>query len=68
MQASRDGGINWSEIGRLAGPATDAAAEQVSFDISAFISADTAIRFVTGMNPTLLNGDSVVHRQSGDPL
>ena len=59
VQASRDGGIQWTEVGRIAGPANDGAAARRSFDVSAFISADTTIRFVTTLSPTLLNPDAV---------
>jgi len=59
VQASRDGGDVWTEIGRISGPANDGAASRVSFDMSPFISSDTSVRLITAMNPTLLNPDAV---------
>jgi len=43
VQASGNGGIDWTEVGRLAGPANDGSSTRVSFDVSPFISSDTAI-------------------------
>ena len=58
VQASKDG-FSWSEVGRVKGPANDSGATRAAFDLSPFISADTSIRFVTGMNTALLDRDAV---------
>ena len=47
IELSSDGGNSWQEVGRLAGPVTDAEIQYVSYDISAFRSATTAIRLTT---------------------
>ncbi len=59
VQASRDGGQKWVEVGRLSGPANDTQPAKVAFDVSNYISADTAIRFVSRMNSALLDRDVV---------
>jgi subtilisin family serine protease len=58
VQASRDG-FSWTEVGRLAGPANDTQPAKVAFDVSRFVSSDTAIRFVTRMSSSLLDRDVV---------
>lgn len=58
VQASRDG-IVWSEIGRIQGPANESGFSRVTFDMSRFIGADTSVRLVSQLNPTLLNADAV---------
>lgn len=58
VQASRDG-LVWSEIGRIKGPANESGFSRVSFDMSRFIGADTSVRLVSQLNPTLLNADAV---------
>ena len=47
IELSSDGGAQWQEVGRLAGPVTDAEIQYVSYDISAFRSATAAIRLTT---------------------
>lgn len=42
---SGNGGADWSEVARLAGPADDAGYQSASYDISSFRSADAMIRF-----------------------
>ncbi len=59
VQASNDRGQKWTEVGRLSGPANDSQPAKVAFNISNFISSDTAIRFVTRMNSSLLDRDGV---------
>ena len=46
VEATHDGST-WQELGRLSGPATDAELHDVVYDLSAYRSADAAIRFVT---------------------
>ena len=68
VQASRDG-FSWSEDRAAStGPANDSQTARVAFDMSRFISADTAIRFVTGMNTALLDRRRGANRQRGDRL
>ena len=59
VQASRDG-FSFTEVGRVSGPANDSQSTRVAFDVSPYISADTTIRFVTGMNTALLDRDTVL--------
>ncbi|MFZ4655913.1 MAG: S8 family serine peptidase [Caldilineaceae bacterium] len=47
IELSSDGGAQWQEVGRLAGPVTDAEIQYVSYDISAYRSAATLIRLTT---------------------
>ena len=47
LQVSANGGSTWTEIDRFAGPTNDASHQPRSYDISAYIAANTAIRFVT---------------------
>jgi serine protease AprX len=58
VEASKDG-ISWREIGRVTGPANDAAFSRLSFNVSRYVSAATSVRFVSRLTPTLLNGDAV---------
>jgi hypothetical protein len=58
VQASRDGS-EWSEIGRIKGPANESGFARVAFDMSRFIGTDTSVRLVSQLNPTLLNADAV---------
>lgn len=55
VQASSNGGSTWTNLQTYAGPATDGAYTNASFDITAYISTNTAIRFVT--SGTLGNSD-----------
>lgn len=58
IQASKDG-ISWREVGRIAGPANDAAFSRMTFNVSRYVSAATSIRFVSRLSPALLNADAV---------
>lgn len=51
VEVSPDGGGAWVELDRLRGPANDAAYLVAGYDISAFMAADSRIRFLT--SPTL---------------
>ena len=46
IEISSDG-VNWTEVARLSGPATDADLQVASYDITSFASSNTTIRFVT---------------------
>jgi subtilisin family serine protease len=58
VEASRDG-ISWREVGRIKGPANDAALAGATIDVSPYIGAATSIRFVSHLTPALLNADAV---------
>ncbi len=45
VQASRDGGASWTTIGQIRGPANDAGYYTATYDISAYRSSRTAVRF-----------------------
>ncbi len=47
FEISDDGGVTWSEVGRLEGPATDADLQSVTFGISPRAEEATQIRVVT---------------------
>ena len=47
VEVSLDGGANWTELDRFAGPASDTSYSSASYDISAYIAADTRIRFLS---------------------
>ncbi len=47
LQVSADGGASWTELARFGGTGKDAAFIGVSYDISAYRSANTMVRFVT---------------------
>ncbi|MEZ4725860.1 MAG: S8 family serine peptidase [Caldilineaceae bacterium] len=47
VEVSTDGGATWQTLGRLSGPATDAALQAVSFDLTPYRAATTTIRFLT---------------------
>lgn len=51
VQISANGGITWTELNRLAGPASDAEMQFASYDISAYTSEQTMLRLLT--TPTL---------------
>jgi subtilisin family serine protease len=57
VQARRGGGA-WLEVGRIKGPANESGFAAASIDISSFIGADTGVRLVSQLNPTLLNADA----------
>ncbi len=45
VEVSADGGQNWVELGRFKGPHNDSSYSSVSYDITAYATADTRIRF-----------------------
>ena len=47
VEVSNDGGAMWTELDRFTGPATDGAMIAVSYDISSYAGANTAIRFIS---------------------
>jgi len=47
VQISADGGSSWTELDRFAGPGDDYSYIPVSYDISAYSTANTAIRFIS---------------------
>lgn len=55
--ASGNGGTSWVELGRLSGPATDAAYLSASFDLTPYVAANTMIRFRT--SATMGNSDLI---------
>ncbi|MBC8446939.1 MAG: S8 family serine peptidase, partial [Chloroflexi bacterium] len=57
VEISADGGASWKELDRLAGPATDPDVQFVSYDISSYVSSNTAIRFVS--SPSLGEQDKL---------
>ena len=50
VQASGNGGLLWTEIGRISGPANDTQFVNQSYNITAYRGRNTAIRFVASMN------------------
>jgi hypothetical protein len=50
LELSSDGGASWTEVARYSGPADDAQMQAASLDISAFIAANTALRFIASPN------------------
>ena len=58
LEISGDGGGTWTELDRFAGPATDTAAQSVTYDISDHATSNhTVIRFLS--SPSLGSSDSV---------
>ena len=47
VEVSADGGGSWAELTRIEGPGTDSSVQSVTFDVSAYRSASTRIRFVS---------------------
>ena len=47
IQVSSNGGLTWSEVGRVAGPGTDNALQTATFYIQSYAAPNTQIRFVT---------------------
>jgi hypothetical protein len=50
VQASGNDGASWTEVGRIAGPATDGAFTNQSFNLTAYRGRNTAVRFSASMN------------------
>jgi len=50
VQASSNGGVLWTEVGRISGAANDAGFTAQSYNITAYRGRNTAIRFVSYMN------------------
>ena len=57
IEISNDNGVNWTRLGRFAGPRNDRGFQSWIADISEYISPHTAIRFIS--SPNLGNGDRV---------
>lgn len=57
VEISADGGASWTPLDTFAGPATDGSYTGVSYDISAYLAANTRIRFFS--SSTLGNNDIV---------
>ena len=47
LELSSDGGKSWQDVARLGGPVTDAAIQTATYDLTAYRSATTMIRFAT---------------------
>ncbi len=47
VEISSNGGSSWTELDRFAGEGTDADYQSTSYNISAYISSNTRIRFIT---------------------
>ena len=47
IQASRDGGATFPELGRIAGPGSDSSMVRRSYDLAGFAAVNTVLRFVT---------------------
>lgn len=58
VQISKDGGFNWSELGRFAGPANDSAWQTATFYIQSYAASNTQIRFVTS---SLLGSSDILY-------
>jgi hypothetical protein len=50
VQASKNGGISWTEVGRLSGAANESIFASYNYNITAYRGRDTAIRFLDVMN------------------
>ncbi len=57
VDVSADGGSTWTEVDRLQGSTDDTVYQSASYDISAYMAANTQIRFLTA--PTLDNSDKL---------
>ncbi|MCP4309320.1 MAG: hypothetical protein GY788_31485, partial [bacterium] len=68
IDVSDDGGVSWTEVARLAGPANDAEYLTHSVDISALAGATTQLRVMTSpnmsRNPVYLNEVEIVYDSS----
>jgi serine protease AprX len=49
VQVSTDGGLFWTEVGRLSGPANDSAWQTATFYIQKYSSTSTQVRLVTSL-------------------
>ncbi len=58
VEASTNGGTDWSPVTKVTGPADDAAYQTTEADISAWIGPDTLIRF---MELNTLSGSEIVY-------
>lgn len=47
LELSSDGGTNWSEVTRWSGPATDSEIHNEVYDIQAYASSQSTLRFIT---------------------
>ncbi|MEM7585786.1 MAG: S8 family serine peptidase [Acidobacteriota bacterium] len=47
VEISSDGGVSWTELTRLEGPATDTQQQSFSTDVSSYAAANTVLRFVS---------------------
>jgi serine protease AprX len=47
VEISANGGSSWSELARFAGPTNDSGLRFASYDITAYATAETAVRFAT---------------------
>jgi hypothetical protein len=47
LEVSNNGGGSWTELDRFSGPANDGSYQAVSYDISAYLAANTRIRFLS---------------------
>jgi len=59
VQVSADNGATWTELTRLRGRANDYAYQSASYDISAYASAQTYIRFITSSSSSMGYYDGV---------
>ena len=50
MQASGNGGVTWTEVGRISGAGNDYGFTSQSYNITAYRGRNTAIRFVASMS------------------
>ena len=50
LEVSNNGGTSWTELRRFSGPGKDSAFLSVSYDIRAFSSTNTIVRFMTSSN------------------
>jgi len=50
VQASGNGGVTWSELGRISGPANDTQFTTQTYNMTAYRGRNTAVRFVASMS------------------
>jgi hypothetical protein len=58
LDISKDGGVNWTELGRFAGPANFSSPQLFAANITAYIAPNTRIRLLS--SPSLGNRDLVM--------